>query len=544
MRRIRAKGVIGVGLALVLVAGAFVGWTVFRSAGDSADPIVVGTTSTPSLVDPGGAYDASAQALMSNLYQSLLTFQYGQEQPVPDAAEECGFTDNQLTVYRCTLRDDLQFSSGRAIEPEDVQFSFERIQAMAQRASEDEADDSIPDDEKFSFNGPAALLESLVAVRTDGQDVIFELEHPDATFPLVVAGSAGAIVDREEYELLEPRTDFEVSGSGPFLLEEWNDGQSVELVPNPDYRGANEVPEFPVTIRYFYGDDELGADEELAAAWADGELDVNDGKMPPAVMAGMNRSDPSQPVTESIAGSIRMLAFNTKEGTPGASQVARQTAAALLDREEISNDVQQRTVEPLFSLVPVGYIGHGTPYFDQYREQDPEVLRQRMLDAGLTLPYRLDIAYSRGAANHEEAATVQRQLEADGLFEVEVAHHEWKPFLDGLPAGEFDAYLIGWRSDFPDPATFVDPIVGPGDALSTGFVSDEIAGLMAQAQAEADRAKAAVPFQEIVEVAAESAAVVPIWQEKRFTVSREDITGVQHLVSDSGVWRLWELNRI
>ncbi|KAB8165324.1 peptide-binding protein [Streptomyces sp. 3MP-14] len=545
MRRIRAKGVIGIAVALALVAGAIGGWALLRSTDETEDPIVVGTTSTPTMVDPAGAYDASAMALMSNLYQSLLTFEHGREQPVPDAAESCGFTDNELTVYRCTLRDDLTFSNGRAITPEDVKFSYERIQAMAERAEEEAADDSIPEDEKFSYAGPSALLANLVAVRVDGRDIIFELEHSDATFPFVVAASPGAIVDRENYEMLELRDDWQVDGSGPFLLESWNEGESAELVPNPEYRGANEPPESPVTVRYFYGDEEQSAEEQLAAAWENGELDVNDGKMPPQVMSAVNRSDPERPVTENTAGSIRVMAFNTDEGMPMASQVARQTVAALLDRDSLASQVQQGTVEPLYSLIPVGYTGHGTPFFDQYREQDPEVLRQRMVNAGLPVPLPFGIAYSRGAANHEEAAEIERQLEEDGLFEVEVTHYEWDEFIPGVySTRDYDAYLIGWRPDFPDPATFTDGILGPGDGMGTGFSDERIDQLIAEAQAVSNRALAADTFLAIHELAAEDAPIIPIWQEKRFTISREEITGVQHLVSGSGVWRLWELRRI
>ncbi|UED84532.1 ABC transporter substrate-binding protein [Streptomyces profundus] len=531
---------------MVLVAGAIGGWILFRSNEDGKDPIVVGTTSTPTMVDPGGAYDASAWALMSNLYQSLLTFEQGREQPVPDAAESCAFTDNELTVFRCTLRSDLQFSNGRSITPEDVKYSYERILAMAARADEEAADDSIPEDEKFSHAGPSALLATLEAVRIDGQEIIFELNQPDATFPFVVAGSAGAIVDMEKYEELEPRTGWEVDGSGPFVLRDGNDGDSVELVPNDSYRGANEVPEFPVTVRYFYENDEgASAEEQLAEAWENGELDVNDGKMAPEVMAGTNFSDPDHPVTETPAGSIRVMAFNTDDDMPLGSRVARQTIAALLDRDSISSRVQFGTVEPLYSLIPVGFTGHGTPFYDQYRERDPDVLRERMLDAGLELPLPFDLAYSRGAGNHAEAEMVERQLEADGLFEVEITHYEWSEFIPGVySARDYDAYLIGWRPDFPDPATFTDGILGPGDGLATGFASDQVNRLIADAQAEPDRGRAAENFLAIHELAAEEAPVIPIWQDKRFTISEANITGVQLLNSGSGVWRLWELRRI
>ncbi|MGK5531238.1 ABC transporter substrate-binding protein [Streptomyces sp. URMC 129] len=546
MRRIRAGAAIGIGLAVLLVAGAVGGWWFFRSGDGGQEPIVVGSTSAPALVDPGAAYDAGSWALMSNLYQSLLTFVPGQEKPVPDAAESCGFTDTELTVFRCRLRDDLTFSNGDPITPEDVVFSYERVLAMAERARREAGDDSIPDEDKFVSTGPAALLSTLEAVRIDDRDIVFELNQPDATFPFIVAGSAGAIVDRDSYEELEPRTDGQVVGSGPYLLTGFEPGVLAELEPNPRYRGAAEVPAFPITVRYFQqAEDGTPAERLLAEAWQAGELDVNDGRMPPQVMAEINTSDPDFRVSESADGTVRLLAFNTREGAPMANETARQVAATLIDREAISRHVQEDTVEPLYSLIPVGFTGHGTPYYDQYRDRDPDELRAELEEAGLEVPVAFHLAYSRGAASNEEADLIERQLEADGLFEVEVEYYDWHEFIPTVYGQRpFDAYLIGWSPDFPDPATFTDTLLGPGDTLNTGYHNDVIDELIARTQAEPDRGRAAEDFRVIHEHAADEVPIIPIWQEKHITISRPDITGIQHLSTNSGVWRLWELRRI
>ncbi|GAB2921498.1 ABC transporter substrate-binding protein [Streptomyces mayteni] len=546
MRRIRARGAIGLGLVVVLAVGAIGGWMFFRSSGGDDEPIVVGTTSTPTILDPGGAFDAAGAALMSNLYQSLMTYAPGQEEPVPDAAESCEFTDNQLTVYRCTLRDDLSFSNGDEVTPDDVKFSYERVLSMADRAAREAEDDSIPEEEKFAFAGPSSLLASLEAVRVDGQDIIFELNQPDATFPLVVAGSAGAIVHQDSYSAIEPRTDGQVVGSGPFLLDRYRANEYAELVPNPGYHGAVDTPDTPVTVRYFVqSDDGTAAEEQLADAWDAGELDVNNGRMPPAVMSELNRSDSSIRVAETTGGSIRVLAFNTDQGMPMSEAVARRAAATLIDREAISRRVQQDTVEPLYSLIPVGFTGHGTPYYDHFRGVSVDSLRTEMESAGLELPVRFNLAYSRGVANHAEAELIQQQLEEGGLFDVEISYHDWAEFIPTIYGTRgYDAYLIGWTPDFPDPATFTDTILGPGDALATGFSDNAINELISRTHGELDRGRAAEDFLTIHDLAAGSAPIVPIWQDRRTVISTVEISGTQNLVSHSGVWRLWELHRI
>lgn len=542
------RGVTAAVTAVLLVACAVGGWMFFRPGKGEDRPIVVGTTSAPTTLDPGGAYDTGAFALLGNLYQSLMTFVPGQEEPVPDAAERCEFTDNQLTVYRCRLREDLTFSNGHEVTAEDVKFSYDRILAMAERAAREAADPSIPEEEKFAYAGPAGLLAGIEAVRTDQRDVIFELKHPDATFPFVVAGSAGAIVDRHSYEELSPREDGQVVGSGPYLLSDYRPGEYAELEPNPRYRteSGNEVPRHPVVVRFFTdGGDGVSAERRLVAAWREGELDVNAGALPPDFMANLNHSDPAFQLAESTGADIRVLAFNTDSEADVARQAARQAAAALIDREVIARRVQRDTVEPLYSLIPLGYPGHGTPYYDRYHDVSVEELRARMTEAGLSLPVHFTLAYSRGTAAEQEAVEIARQLEDGGLFEVDVQYHEWSEFIQHVYGPrDYDAYLMGWTPDFPDPAAFTGNILGEADGLATGYRDTALERLIAGTEAEPDRGRAAEDFHEIDDRVARAAPVIPLWQGKRIILGQRDITGLQTLSSGGGVLRLWELSRI
>ncbi|WP_110945662.1 ABC transporter substrate-binding protein [Streptomyces avicenniae] len=542
----KGRGAIGIGLAMVLVMAGAGGWVYYQTLDENDEPISVGTTMAPTVLDPAGAYDIGSWALTSNLFQSLLTFVPGKEQPVPDAAESCDFTDEELTVFRCTLRDDLRFSNGNAMTPDDVKFSYERIIGMAARAQREAEDDTIPEEEKFAFAGPAGLLGSLAAVRTDGQDVIFELNQSDATFPFIVAGAAGAIVDRQSYQELDLHADDSVVGSGPFVLDRYVADDVAELSPNPNYSGAADPAENAITVRYFVQQgDGPTAEEQLAEAWENEEIDVNGGVMPPEAMAELNRSDPDIAFAEQAGANTRVMGFNTDEDRTFGSRAARRAVAALIDREAIARRVQQATVQPLYSLIPAGFTGHSTPYYDLYYDMEVEDVREELTSAGLELPVQFDLAYSRGAANTAEAEFIAETLEESGLFEVTTTYYDWSEFVPTL-FGEraFDAYLLSFAADFPDPATFTDNLIGPVDGIATGFSDDEINALIEPTRAVMDRGRVAPDFEHIHQLAAEEAPVIPIWQETRVTISTSDIAGIQQLASNSGVWRLWELHRI
>ncbi|NEE31544.1 peptide-binding protein, partial [Streptomyces sp. SID7982] len=71
------------------------------SGSETNQKITVGTTSSPSTLDPAAAWDGSWE-LMRNVYQTLVSFPTGSTSPEPDAAQECKFTDATSMAYRCT----------------------------------------------------------------------------------------------------------------------------------------------------------------------------------------------------------------------------------------------------------------------------------------------------------------------------------------------------------------------------------------------------------------------------------------------------------
>lgn len=543
MRALGAKRGIGIGLAILLVVVSVGGWLYFRASGDSKDPIVVGVTDRPEALDPAASYTAGSWDLYSNLYQGLLTISTTSEEPVPDAAEHCEFTDNAYQVYTCTLREGLTFSSGREVTAEDVKFSIERIHAMADRAAEEAADDSIPEDEKFTYQGPISLVRGIEAIRTEGRQVIFELAQPEVTFPYSLAGGAGSIVDRHSYEMDEP-TDHAV-GSGPYRLADFSyvddeagkPGEAV-LEPNPSYRGAYEPAGYPITVRYYPTPD------ALAEAWDKREIDLNAGRMNDEDTEAVDRHDLDIRYLEATGLTIRAMIQRVAEDSPTSDPLVRKAIATLVDRDAISRDVRKNTTEPAFSLIPVGVNGHGTPYYDLYGQLTEDDVRTQLEDAGYSLPIKLSTAFA-GAVNRGEAQLVEEQLEADGIFDVDVEEFETPGAVIGaFGEGGIDSYLIGWRPDFSDPDTYTDALLSSSSILGHGFENAELEDLIAQTKAEVNRGNTGELFRQVHELAADDAVVVPIWQERTVTIAERDITGLQYLRDAGGKFRLWELGRI
>ncbi|MEU0301743.1 ABC transporter substrate-binding protein [Streptomyces sp. NPDC006175] len=506
-------------LAVLVIAGVGA-WQLLPSDEVNESPITVGTSDEVTSLDPAGAYDAGSWAIYSNLYQSLMTFRSGAVVPEPDAAESCDFVGQKLQTYQCRLRDDLTFSNGRKITAEDVKYSFDRMLRIKADA------------------GPSVLFPSLDTIVTEGRTITFNLSARDATFPQKLATGAGSIVDPTKYPKDKLRTGSKADGSGPYTLKSFEAGVQAELVPNPSYKGALKKKGVAVDIRYFEGS------EALQAAWKAGDVDVTHRQLPSEQLAELDPAADEQRVTEADSAEIRNLVFNVRDGAPLADKKVRQAIAWLIDRGPLVTKAYRSTVEPLYSLIPQGYIGHSTPFFDSYPESDPERARDLMEEAGVDLPLHITFAHRDDDANKAESAELVRQLEKDGLFEVKEKAVEWQAFQKGYAAGEYDAYTLGWLPDYPDPDTFSQPLVGSENSLHNGYSSEKMDALIAATQQYSDRGRTSDDFKEMQKLVGEDVPLVPLWQKKDYVVSKQSVSGSQYLSDGTGIWRLWELSWI
>ncbi|GAA2396076.1 ABC transporter substrate-binding protein [Streptomyces glaucosporus] len=505
----------------VIVTAGVGGWSLVRPDPEERT-ITVGTTDGIASLDPAGAYDAGSWRLFSNVYQSLMTFTPGNAEPVPDAADQCRFADSELTVYRCTLRPGLEFTDGSALTAEDVKHSFDRILKI-----------DHPE-------GPAKLFDTLGEVRIDGNAVEFRLKTSDAAFPYKIAGGAGSIVDSRRYPADDLLQDDRAIGSGPYTLDGYEPGRVARLAPNGGYAGVlEELPTHRVEIRYY------AKPEDLSEAWRKREIEVNAGHMPPAETAAISPSDQGIRLHDQPGHETRALAFNLRPASATSGRAVRQAVASLVNRTAIARHVHQRTVEPLYSLIPQGVNGHAAVFHERYGEPDAGRAAQLLERGGAETPVRFEIAYSaeqRAAA--EEAGTLKDQLESSGLFEVTVREYAPDAFREGMAKGAFDAYLVDRFRDYPDPDAYTAPLVGTDGVHSTGYGDAKVDRMIGDTRRGYDRSAVLERFREIHRRVAVDVPLLPLWQDKAYVLSTDDIAGAQYLTDNSGVWRLWELDRL
>ncbi|MFE9838905.1 ABC transporter substrate-binding protein [Streptomyces sp. NPDC005551] len=510
-----------------LAAGLLAGCGADTGGAGAGSSVVMGMSDDVLATDPAAGYDPGSWLLFNNVFQSLLSFPKGGTEPEPEAAKECAFTDTGTTVYRCTLNDGLKFSNGDVLTSKDVKFSFDRLL-------------KINDD-----TGPAIMFPMLDEVTTpDAKTVVFRLKYADATFPSKIASGAGSIVDHRQYSADGLRTDGGAVGSGPYKLDSFDKDQAVFSV-NDNYRGAAEVHNSGVTLKFFHGDrsalkNALLADRVDVAYRGLAADDIADLDNATSTGKGIE-------VIEGASAEVQHLVFNMDDPVAGKLGV-RKAIAYLLDREALVGDVYEHTATPLYSIIPAGVTGHDTAFFDTYGGRPSESkARAALREEGVSGKVKLTLwsTPSRyGPATDDEFRAIARQLNASGLFDATVRSVGFDQYEKDIAEGRYGVYVKGWVPDYPDPDNFTAPFFGKGNVLGNNYTNSTITSqLIPRTAAESDRSSTDSDYARVQSIVADQIPVIPVWQAKQYAVVRDDVYGLEYCLDASTVFRFWEISK-
>lgn len=503
-------------------------------SGSGGDAIVVGTTDrftaleeAPAPFDPAYAYDVGSWNILRQTTQTLMIQPRGDGEPVPEAAEKCGFTDTGNERYACTLRDGLKFANGDAVTAEDVKFSIERALSI-------KADSQV-----------YGLLSTVDTVETQGdREVIFHLNTADATFPFKLSTPVAGIVNPDDYEKGKLREGFELTGSGPYTMkaEVKNDEMTKAVfTKNPEYKGSLKVNNDKVEMVSF--DDA----EAMGAALDKGDIDVMTRAMTPDQIRKLsNATDGDVDLIEVAGLEIRYLGFNTDAPTVK-DKAVRQAMAQLINRSELVSEVYGSQAEPLYSMVPASITGHSNSFFNKYGDPSVDKAKGMLEDAGIKTPVKLTMHYTTdhyGAATKQEFEQLQKQLNDSGLFDIDIKGTPWDKFRPAELKGEYDVFGMGWFPDFPDADSFIAPFLDKDNTLNSPYANPEIRNtLIPESRREADRLSAVDSLTEIQDITATDVPVIPLWQGKQYVAAGDDVTGTAYVLNSSSTLQLWELGR-
>jgi peptide/nickel transport system substrate-binding protein len=499
--------------------------------GGSASSLTIGTTDKVVALDPAGSYDNGSLLLETNLYQYLMTVPAGKKAPEPDAAESCSFT--QPTEYTCKMKAGQKFSNGDPLTADDVAFSFNRVVKIADP------------------NGPASLLANMVSVKaSDPSTVVFTLKNAnDQTWPFILGTSAGPIVDSKKFPTDKLLDDAAVIGSGSYAIGSYNKNQLVSLKANPNYTGANKPKTSTILLKYYTGPQNLKLDIQS------GTIDIAWRSLTPTDVDSL-KSASGVKVLTGAGGELRYIVFNfkTMPGKNDAQKLAiRQAMAASVDRASLAEKVYKGTFQPAYSMLPDGVADATTPFKDTFGEAPDKAKAKAALDAaGVSTPVSLNINYTTdhyGPTSDQEYNEVKRQLEATGLFKVNLQSTEWTTYSKERVVDTYPIYQLGWFPDYVDGDNYLSPFLVEDNFVHSHYCDkgatnrpcdkDAVAAALATEETKSGGDRTAA-FKEIQDKLANGQIpYLPLLSGKQVAAVRSNVSGVQETLDPTYQFRFW-----
>lgn len=458
-----------------------------------AGELVIGKGQEAVGFDPGVVTALSSLDLIKVVYERLVEFDDAGE-PQPMLAESWEMPDDLTYVF--TLRQGVTFHNGKPLTAEDVKYTFERIM--------DEA----------TASPRAAQFTSIDEIEaTDERTVTFRLNAPFGPFLATLDLNFSSIVPND------PSIDLQTTmvGTGPFMLDSWEQDTETVLVAFADYW----LPDEPMvsTVRYRI----LQEESSRLAAIRTGEIHLTAIADPLTVQAAAD-SEGVQ-VIEHDTTDYYLLGLNTAEA-PFDDVRVRQALSLAIDRQAIVDVVFFGSGQVTGPIVPT--LGEWAQPIEQLPNYtvDRERAQALLEEAGAS---DLSFTILVGSLYQEFtniALVIQDQLAEIGVT-VELEQVEWGTFIDRWIARDFQSF-VSFNSGSGDPdAALYSAFTTEGGTNAYQFSDEEVDRLLDSGRTTTS-AEDRKSIYENVEVAlAEAAPAIFICTRVGYFAIRDGVRGFQ-----------------
>jgi ABC-type transport system substrate-binding protein len=359
--------------------------------------------------------------------------------------------------------------------------------------------------ESCDYGGKISSIEAV-----DELTVRFTLCKPDPAFLAKIAFTPFGIYPSEW--VMENASNAEVLlrhpiGTGPWMIDSWNAGDSVNFSRNDAYWG--ELPSYS-TLVFRWATEGAARLLELQSGTVNFITNVS-----PDDFATVEGDDSLQLLRVANPNVLYLAMTNTF--APFDNLKVRQAIAMGIDRQRIVDNFYPEGSEVASHFtpcsIPNGCAGDEWYEFDATAART--LLEEGLAEAGVELPFTTAIYYRdvfRGYLPEPSLVAVEFQAQLlDNLgIEAEVVAMESGEFIDESTNGRLDGfYLLGWGADYPHVTNFLDFHFGSTNP-QFGEPFAEIYAPLEQASQIADVAEAEPLYVEANNAIKELVPMVPI----------------------------------
>ncbi len=468
-------------LRAVITAIVFLVPVLVTSAQESGGVLSVGVVS-PVQLDPHLGTNDPEILLNRQIYDYLYDVS-PEGDLIPQLATDVEISDDGL-VYTFALAEGVTFSDGTPFTSADVVFSFTRIQDL---------------------ESPAINLLGDFEVTADGDNtVVFTLSEPNADF-LYGIGS------RWSFILKDGTTDVNVVtedmsnfiGTGPFVLENYSDGEGATLVANTTYWIEGQPALDGLELVFI--DEQQAKIDAVRAGAVDMTIRLSADRI-----AELREVEGLTVITRAT-NLHPVIRLRTDDDGLGADPRVRQAFKLATDRELLALD--------LFGEPDIAVVGNNDPIGPSYGqfyqpiadEYDPEAACALLEEAGFPDGLGADDPiefFVVDAFNYPDMATFLQEQWLDGCINVEILVRPENVYYGDNEWLEVDLGVTGWGSR-PIPQQYFTEAYITGASFNESRFSDlEVDELVAQAAVTTDVEARAEIYGQIAQIFAERGPII------------------------------------
>ncbi|HEX2863418.1 MAG TPA: ABC transporter substrate-binding protein [Deinococcales bacterium] len=475
-------------------------------------------------LDPAVGYDWQNWPAIKMLFDALLDYKPGTTDLEPRVAAAMPVVSDGGRSYTFTLRDGIKFSNGAALTAEDVKYTLERVLNPATKSPGAGFFTDIAGSADFA----AGKAKTLVGVTVLAPNKVkITLSQPNAAFLNVLATNFAFIVPKAAAQAAGADFGRHPIGSGPFTLKSWDVGKQLTFDRNPTYFRPGVPGLDEVNIK-------VGMDPSVAYLGLQrGEVDLLGDGVPPAQYLQAQADPKLKALIVSLPQvNTTYLAINTGV-KPFTDVRVRQALQYAIDKRKVIKLINGR------GLVANQVLPPSMPGFDpNYKgpSYDPAKAKALLAAAGFKNGFSTTLYTTATDPNPRIAQSLQQDLAAVGI-KVSIKAQAQSTVIDAAGTPKTAPLVwsggMAWTQDYPDPSDFYWPILSCRSAIPGGwnwpFLCDKKLDTLAE---KADRMTAANQrqarldvYKQVFKGVMDQAAWVPMFNEVRYTMHSEKLTG-------------------
>ncbi|GAJ99080.1 glutathione ABC transporter substrate-binding protein [Geomicrobium sp. JCM 19055] len=482
-----------------------------EAAGGEGGNFVLAMPADAVTLDPHQITDVPSHIVTLNLYENLIMFDEDMElQPV--LAESYEQIDD--LTWEFYLREGITFHDGAEFNADAVVTNFDRFldpETASPRASLFEPIESVE-----------AIDEFTVQITTD--------EPFAPLIPHLAHGSAG-IISPDAIEADENITVNPV-GTGPFELENWEQGNEIVLARYEDYWGDSAILD-NVTLKV------VPEQSTRMAMIEQGEAHFMQ-QIEPANVGRIDSLDNVEVVTQEGFG-IDYIGFNTSV-EPFDDPLVRQALSMALDSEAIVNGLYEGYGQ--VATNPLNDIVNGASADVEGLEYDPEQAAELLAEAGYEDGFSATLITNDANPMRVQIAELAQDQFGELGIDISIEQMEWGAYLDRVDSGDTEMFILGWSISSGDADNGLHPLFHSDNVGANGnqtfFENDELDELLDAAREEMDEDARQELYQQAQQILADEAPMI-------YTLHTDYVVGVADSVNDfihypNGQFPFWQIS--